>query len=332
MLGVKLHGARHFPFFVWYYGAPKVTDMVHFERGHKPVKVAFRGTSQREASTNLEIIRSLEVTVLRSEALQVCEEARRSTTPSTTVATTTYRSQGYITDTGIAFEAYCTKASSVRILWNRRLQHFGVPGNVEPQFLNPKVKLQMISSYFEKTMCGIMDELGETSTLRELQRNGERCKLLIVRSFKMDATTQGLPVQALVCCRSEIGKVGVRAGRQSRFDWLTIGQGTQHIRFIIVTYSLPYLTYTLFTLTCTFKLNVGDNKRDTTEQLIGLFVLVRRDRDPVFFYMSIKTKVVSMGTNSVVPLPQCKSSLTYTLLSNIYTFTNHTYVFSTVQW
>jgi len=123
-----------------------------------------------------------------------------------------------------------------------------------------------------------------------------------------------------------------RAGRQSRFDWLTIGQGTQHIRFIIVTYSLPYLTYTLFTLTCTFKLNVGDNKRDTTEQLIGLFVLVRRDRDPVFFYMSIKTKVVSMGTNSVVPLPQCKSSLTYTLLSNIYTFTNHTYVFSTVHW
>ena len=138
----------------------------------------------------------------------------------------TYQSLGHMTDDGYMTDGgYRSKLSSVRIIWNRRLQHFWVQGNVEPQFLNPTVTIKMISPYFEKTMCSIMDELGEPNTLRNLKRNCSKCKLLIVRSFKMDATTQGLPVQSLVCSKGEVEVVGFCARRQSRFDWLTIGQG-----------------------------------------------------------------------------------------------------------
>jgi len=230
--GVKLHMARHFPNFIKLFGAPKIFDMIHVEHAHKSVKEAFNKTSKRDASTNMEVIKSLEITGLLEEALEVCEkeDARRGEPPIVT-RDRSYRSLGYITGEGIAFEAYCTAVSSTRIWWNTTHNHFGVKQLGHPQFLNPKLTVRAISRQFEVNLSQIMSQRGEPDVFKRLQRNSDKCKLLMVRGFKMDSTTQGLPVQSIVCNMAEEETAGVRGRRQSRFDWVTISRGTNKYAF-----------------------------------------------------------------------------------------------------
>lgn len=182
------------------------------------------------------------MTQILREALEVCEEdeARRKGLTAT-VRDTKYRSLGYMTEDGIAFEAYCTAVSSVRVLWNTTHGHFGVKQSTPPQFLNPKVTVKSLSRLIEVTLGSIMSELGDADVPRRLRRNNDRCKLFMVRSFKMDSTTQGLPVQSLVCSTAEEEIAGHRARRQSRFDWVTVSQGTRDIRFLTIHIRLLHL-------------------------------------------------------------------------------------------
>jgi hypothetical protein len=73
-----------------------------------------------------------------------------------------------------------------------------------------------ISKFLESEIVATMEHLQEEPlSLKSLKRNSDRCKLLLLKSYKVDSTPQGLPVHSLVCSRGEVEYVGGRAKQQS---------------------------------------------------------------------------------------------------------------------
>ena len=58
-----------------------------------------------------------------------------------------------------------------------------------------------------------------------------------------------------------------------------------------------------------YQLDEDENSR--TEQLVGNFVLRRKGKNPIFFFMSMKTKTKNMGLRNVVSFPQSKFTCTF---------------------
>lgn len=50
----------HFPIYIRKLGVACGWDMIMYERGHKPIKHIFKGTSQRQKSTPIEIMNRIE--------------------------------------------------------------------------------------------------------------------------------------------------------------------------------------------------------------------------------------------------------------------------------
>lgn len=131
------------------------------------------------------------------------------------------RTENYTTEEGIVYRASCSKDSSVRILWNHRRGLFSTREN-DVAFINPVVTVEAVSKFLEAELTATMVHIGEEFNMKALKRNSTDCELLLVRSFKIDSTSQGLPVHSLVCSTGEIENVGSRARRKRRFDWISI--------------------------------------------------------------------------------------------------------------
>ena len=106
----------------------------------------------------------------------------------------------------------------MRVVWSHTRRVFTVRDAV--QFLNPLVSVEDMSRFLESEVVATTEHLQEPLSLKSLKRNSDRCKLLLVKSYKVDSAPQGLPVHSLVCSRGEVEYVGGRAKQQSRLDWI----------------------------------------------------------------------------------------------------------------
>ena len=76
-----------------------------------------------------------------------------------------------------------------------------------------------------------------------------------------------------------------------------------------------------------YHIQIDDDDDSRIEQLIGNFVLRRKGKKTMFFFMSIKTNTKNRGIRNVVSFPQ--SNTFFIMLHTFFSFT-HT-VFSTVH-
>lgn len=220
VLGIKPHMGLHFPDAIRQLGSANCFDMSAFERNHKPLKVVFKGTSQRLKSTNIEIIARVERRAVIADALRAMRDYR-GVVPSVRIDRT-HRSQAYSTEDNIVFRASTSSETSLRVLWNHRTRVFETRGGGEVAFINPVVTLHDVSRFLESEICSAMTDLGKPFRLGDLKRNSTACQLLLVRSYKVESTSQGIPEHSLVCNRAEVQVVGSRASRRRRFDWISI--------------------------------------------------------------------------------------------------------------
>lgn len=221
---MKIHMGLHFPVFIVRYGASTAWDMAHHERSHKPVKKKYEGTSKRHRSTNTEVVSRIETGDAIEDALRAVAIYRGTHLPERRPVKSS--SVLYTTGENVDYRAFCSSGSSVRVLWSRLRGVFSTREKEVP-FINPVVTVEAVSRILETEIVRTMEHLQREFSMADLKRNSTACQLLLVRSYKVDSTSQGLPVQSLTCSTAEVGVLGSRAGRQRRFDWIHIN-GLSH--------------------------------------------------------------------------------------------------------
>lgn len=210
----------HFPIYVRLLGSACAWDMTTYERAHKPLKLIFKAGSQRKASTSTEVFNRREKRSVISAALQAVRAHRGIVVPER--AEMTHRSEAYTTEDGVLFRASCSTDSSVRVLWSHRRRVWSTR-ETDVAYINPLVTVEDVSPILETELVATLVHLGEDDfSIRTLKRNSKDCELLLVRSYKVDSTSQGLPVHSLVCSKGELATTGSRARPKRRFDWITI--------------------------------------------------------------------------------------------------------------
>lgn len=242
--GLKIHMGLHFPIYVRLLGAACAWDMTTYERSHKPLKVIFKGTSQRVESTTIEIINRIERRTVISDALRAVRAHRGITVPER--AEMIHRTEAYMTEDGVLFRASCSRDSSVRVLWSHR-RHVFSTRETNVAFINPLVTVEAVSQLLETELVATMAHLGKEFSIRALKRNSKDCELLLIRSYKVESTSQGLPTHSLVCSTGEVETTGSRARRKRRFDWITIN-GLIYIQIFTTDMQILLVSHILFYL------------------------------------------------------------------------------------
>ena len=233
VLGMKIHMGQHFPRYIVRNGAPTAWDMAQHERSHKPIKKMYEGTSRRDGSTNTEIVTRMETTDAIGSALRAVEIQRgvhlteRKPVKSSSVL--------YTTEDNVEFRAFCSSNSSVRVLWSRRRGTFSTREKNVP-YIHPVLTVEVVSRFLETEIVSTTDHLHREFSVADLKRNSTACQLLLVRSYKVDSTSQGLPVHSLTCSTADVEVVGSSARRQRRLDWISVS-GLSHTHLSQYTHS-----------------------------------------------------------------------------------------------
>ena len=249
VLGMKIHMGQHFPRYIVRNGAPTAWDMAQHERSHKPIKKMYDASSKRDGSTNTEIVTRMETTGAIEGALRAVENHRGVHLPERRPVKSS--SVLYTTEDNVEFRAFCSSNSSVRVLWSRSRGTFSTREKDVP-YIHPVLTVEVVSKFVETEIVSTMDHLHRDFSIADLKRNSTACQLLLVRSYKVDSTSQGLPVHSLTCSTADVEVVGSRARRQRRFDWISIN-GLSHT-YLFPTYTQFSTPVTQFLLTHTFVL------------------------------------------------------------------------------
>ena len=180
----------------------------------------FKAGSQRGASTSTEIPNRKEKGSVTGAALQAVGARRGTVVPER--AEMIHRSEAYTTEDGVLFRASCSTDSSVRVLWSHRRRVWSTR-ETDVAYINPLVTVEDVSPVLETELVATLEHLGEDDfRIGTLKRNSKDCELLLVRGYRVDSTSQGLPVHSLVCSKGEVETTGSRARPKRRFDWITI--------------------------------------------------------------------------------------------------------------